>query len=439
MISKQFLNSINAIENYSTKRFLLACSGGVDSMVLAHLCHINGLSFELAHLNYNLRGDDSLLDESLVADFAKRINAKVHVKSIDTNALVANSKESIQMLARRVRYEWFQEIKLEYNIDILFTAHHQNDAIESFFLNLLRGTGIKGLRGITNQKDIYRPLIQCEKRELYAYASEHQIPFREDESNASIKYERNWLRHELLPIIRNRVPELDKIMIKNMSNLNEDYQIIEKAIQNDLENAGISLGAKHIGFESVQKLQFKKRSLTMVLEEFGFNLDVVSNVLQSIELKRTGAVFYSEDFQLLVDREALVIHPIQKIEKDNEWIIEKKNVRFSDPIQIQFEIQEKWELEKTPNVLQFDAHQLKFPLKLRYWKEGDKMKLFGMNATKKVSDILIDNKVNRIDKARVLILENEQGILSVLGLKRSSIAVINSQTKKVFKISIGDE
>lgn len=439
MINNRFLKGLSSLQDHESKRFLVACSGGLDSMVLVHLCVKHGLKFEMAHVNYQLRGEDSEADASLVQSFGAEQNIQVHVMRLDTEALLAASKESLQMLARRKRYEWFYQLMNERQIDVLLTAHHQNDAIESFFLNLLRGTGIKGLRGILNQSSIYRPLLACTKEELYQYAKDQNITFREDQSNETSKYQRNWLRNELFPMIRERIPDFDKIMSKNIDHLHEDYQMLQAIIQEDILNANLSIEDGMIEFLKIKKLKYPSRALFQLFEPFGFNRDQISSVIEAIQDQNTGAVFYSNTHQILIDRKALILEA--KAVHTEHWAvsIDQHTKTMDVPISLKFQFQEPSALSRNPNQLHFDADELKFPLQLRLWQKGDRMSLFGMKGTKKVSDILIDEKKHRFEKAQTYVLENEQGILSVVGVRRSNIAIVKPHSQKIFTITLGHE
>lgn len=418
---------------------MLACSGGVDSMVLAHLCMVHELNFELAHVNYGLRGEDSQSDENLVKDFANKHQIQFHLRRIDIPSLKKDSNSSTQMMARDLRYDWFKELLRDQRIEALLTAHHQQDAIESFFINLLRGTGIKGLRGIVNHDQTYRPLINCWKDDLYNYAKENSIPFREDLTNRSSNYERNWLRNDLFPFIRRRASDFDNIMAKNIAHLHEDHEILDRAIKDDISQAKLTIGDQNIEYSKLNQLKFLKRSLHYMLKDFGFHREQMSNIITAVNTSSTGALFYSKDYSLLVDRSTLIISLKEQHENHQTILIEKHLEEIDSPLSLKFQFINKWTYEGDESSLLFDADHIQFPIRLRKWANGDRMSPFGMKGTKKVSDILIDEKINRLDKEKTYVLENEQGILSVVGVKRSNIAVLSSSTQRAYKVTVADD
>lgn len=415
-------------------KLLLAISGGVDSMVLWRLLEDAGLNVSLAHVNFQLRAKESDDDQAFLKKEAKRKRTKLHLLKIDTKKVVSETNQSTQIAAREIRYNWFKQIMQENEYTHLLTAHHLNDSIETFFINLNRGTGIKGLSGIHSRDNILRPLLKVSKTEIIEFAKKHKVPFHQDSTNADSKYLRNWFRNDLLSLWKERNPQFEEIMYKNMIRFYELQQRIDQIVVGDL--GGVMLGSTEfeISNDRIENMNFPKHSLALLLEPLGFNFIQIEQLLASIKSAEVGAQFLSKSHQITVDRYSIFITKFAPETESVAWINkEAKNIK--SPMEINFRIVENSSVDfLLPNTEYFDAYKLKFPLKIRKWYEGDRIQPLGMNGSKLVSDILIDEKVPRHKKEKVMVLLSNEQLVAVIGWKISERFKIDKNTNTILQI-----
>lgn len=411
----KFQNVLEQLQPQSQqKTYLLAVSGGVDSMVLADLFQVSGVKFQVAHINYHLRNEDSKLDQKLVSDFCERYKIPFHLYEV--SAKDQKPENSIQNWARELRYQFFRKIQKEQNLEYLVTAHHLNDQLETFIINLSKASGIKGLSGIpANDNKIIRPLLNFSKDEIYEFAKENKIEFREDVSNQKTDYLRNKVRHHV-------VPELEKVNDNFLQNFSKSMEILNQAkdVLNDLVNEKIN------GFETdvktgqtiIDKEEFSKESDVIrfeILKRFGFNDE---KEMQKIFTAQTGSSFLNSEYQLTINRNELILN--QRMEdgrwktEDEEIALEIFEMNILIPENIKNEIQEfgkcNWKI---------DENKINLPLKLRKKKEGDVFFPIGMIGKKKVSKFFKDEKISILAKQKIWLLcdANEQ-IIGVLPFRQ---------------------
>lgn len=422
-------------------KILLTVSGGVDSMVMMSLTAAAGYRFGVAHCNFQLRGKESDEDEVLVEREAMRLGVEFYNKRFDTTGEMERTGESMEMAARRLRYAWFRELCDEHGYTAIAIAHHSNDSIETFFINMLRGTGLRGLTGITTQAGrIVRPMMFATRKDIHDYAVAHRIPFREDSSNRSTKYLRNKVRIGLVPMLKEINPQFTTIMRRNIARLSQAQDFINSAI--DLVK-GESL--EHNG--SIHTLRVSKIRPTLprnyviyeiLNSEYGFKGDVVDALCHALDADATGRRFYSREWVAVVDRGDVVIAPID--EGDScETIVDRGVVRsyiggsvlYYEYCNIDFIDT----LDQGDNVALLDADKLKFPLRVRRWQEGDWFVPFGMSGRKKLSDYLIDKKVSMAEKSRQFVLLSGDDIVWVVGRRLDDRYAITRKTENVLKIT----
>lgn len=296
---KEHLNFL--VEDYSSKKFLLAVSGGVDSMALAYLFIQNNISFEMAHVNYHFREEDSNLDQKLVEDFCKNHNIKIHIKDISEEE--KSEMKSLQNWARDIRYQFFFDILEKENLDFIVTAHHLNDELETFFINLSRGSGIKGLSGIPkNENKIIRPLLDFSKQEIYDFAKEHHIEFREDQSNLKSDYLRNRIRNNLAPNILEIFPNFLTSFQESLSHLNKVNQFYQNQIDTSFEDVFISGDDQEFILDKEKLLQKDKVLAIEIIRKLGFSGIEIEKVLYA----ENGKFFRSNSFVVHVKRKELL-------------------------------------------------------------------------------------------------------------------------------------
>ena len=411
------------------EKLILGISGGADSVCLMHVFLELGYSFELAHCNFNLRGEESDADEYFVKDLAKEHQLKVHIKQFDTLVYAAENKISTQMAARDLRYAWFEKLRIKSKAKYLAIAHHANDDVETFFINLVRGSGLKGFLGIKEKNNaIVRPLLSVSRLEIEQYLKDRGLVFREDSSNASVKYLRNKIRHELIPLLAQMNPSIQQTVNDEMRILDGVAQIYASKVEEvrkDLTQE--KNGIVQLEISALLALNPLHGYLYELLSAYGFYaVEAISKALQG----QSGKQFFSSTHQLVVDRENIFI---SLLNKENEvFEITEKTISLVYPLEINFKVMADKTIIYDNNIAQLDVEKLKFPLTLRKWKEGDKFMPLGMKKFKKLSDFFIDSKFSIIDKQEQWLLCSGVDIVWVLGCRIDERYKLESNTKKVY-------
>ncbi len=421
-------------------KVLLTVSGGVDSMVMMSLTAAAGYRFGVAHCNFQLRGKESDEDEVLVEHEAKRYGAEFFNKRFDTTGEMERTGESMEMAARRLRYAWFRELCDEHGYTVIAIAHHSNDSIETFFINMLRGTGLRGLTGITTQVGrVVRPMMFATRKDIHDYAVAHRIPFREDSSNRSTKYLRNKVRIGLVPMLKEINPQFTTIMRRNISRLSQAQDFITSAINivkgESLEQQGDIYRLKVANIRPTLPRNYVIYEI--LNSEFGFKGDVVDALCHALDSDATGRRFYAREWVAVVDRGDVVIAAVTE-DDSCETIVEKSTMRsYAGGSVLYYEycnIDFIDNLNQGDNVALLDADKLKFPLKVRRWQEGDWFVPFGMSGRKKLSDYLIDKKVSMAEKSRQFVLMSGDDIVWVIGRRLDDRFAITRKTENVLKV-----
>lgn len=421
-------------------KILLTVSGGVDSMVLMSLIAAAGYKFGVAHCNFQLRGKESDEDEVLVEREAKRLGVEFFNKRFDTTAEMERTGESMEMAARRLRYQWFRELCDEHGYSVIAIAHHINDSIETFFINMLRGTGLRGLTGITNHVGrIVRPLMFTNRKDIHDYAVAHRIPFREDSSNRSTKYLRNKVRIGLIPMLREITPQFTTIMRRNVSRLSQAQDFITSSMSIIKRDVIEQSGDIHtIKVSNINDSLPRNFVIYEILSsEYGFKGDVVDALCHAIDANSTGRRFYAREWVATVDRGNIVVSPVTEAD-DCEVSVERNTIRSyvgGSVLYYQYcDIDYIDTLDLGDNVALIDADKLKYPLRLRRWHEGDWFQPLGMSGRKKISDYLIDKKVSMAQKSRQFVLLSGDDIVWVVGRRLDDRFAITKRTERVLKI-----
>ena len=430
---KEFI-STNSLFDTSHK-ILVTVSGGIDSVVLCHLLKKTGFEFGIAHCNFKLRGKESDDDEIFVKNLAKNLNVSFHVKKFDTQTYADKSGVSIQMAARELRYSWFEEIRLKYKYDFIATAHHQNDEIETFFINIIRGTGIAGLHGIKAKTgNIVRPLMFADRKQIEIFASKNKIEFREDSSNASVKYLRNKIRHQLIPLLKEMNPDVENSIIKDIKKISQIENVFKLLVEEKKTDIVKCDGRLvFIDIEKTRALQNKELFLFEFLKSYNFSGDIIKNISGSLK-RISGKQFFSSTHRLLKDRTNLIISPLKDSNIEKEFLIKKNCSFIKTPLHLKFKtVKNSTNLEilKDKNIACINYDNLNFPLTLRKWKQGDFFYPFGMKGKKKLSDFLTDIKLNIFEKENTWLLCNENDIIWVVGQRLDNRYKINEKTERV--------
>ncbi|MEH6536172.1 MAG: tRNA lysidine(34) synthetase TilS [Psychroserpens sp.] len=421
-------------------KLLIAISGGLDSVVLTHLCHKLKLDMSLAHCNFNLRGIESDADESFVLELADKFGLEVFVESFNTEDYANEHKMSIQMAARELRYDWFYDLAEGLGFDYILTAHHADDNLETVLINLTRGTGLNGLTGIPEINDnIVRPLLPFSRDDLENYAKANHIKWREDSSNASDKYLRNKLRHHVIPVLKEVNPELLKNFKKTLGNLNDTADIVDESLNAVAKRAIDVIDEHQIKFKisELKKVNNPKAYLYELLKDYGFTEwnDVV-NLLDA----QSGKQVFSETHRLIKDREHLIItecHTERSGSATEEpIIISETDKKFQTPIGSLFFDEADAVFGKRTNVIFVDRDTFKFPLSLRQWEKGDSFYPLGMKGKKKLSKYFKDEKLSLVDKENVWLLCSGDDVVWVVNSRADDRFKVTKNTKHILKIEL---
>ncbi|MBT8320842.1 MAG: tRNA lysidine(34) synthetase TilS [Eudoraea sp.] len=415
------------------ERFLLACSGGMDSTVLLWLCHSLEMDFSVAHCNFGLRGEESDADAEWVVESAAKFKKELHLKNFNTNSYVKENKVSVQVGARELRYAWFKELQEENNIKYCVTAHHADDNLETFLINLSRGTGIKGLMGIpAKTASLARPLLVFTRQEIADYALENHLKWREDSSNREYKYLRNQIRHVLLPRIKETHPVFMQNFAQTQAYLRESQVILENHLQQIRSEAFLEEdGLTKIRISVLDTLSPKQAYLHGLLSPYGFReYSDIEALLQSI----SGKQLYSNTHRLVKDRKYLLLQALQPTGSE-VYYFPYPIEAIEEPIPMQIEeIEEMGVLSE--KILYLDKETLKDSLTIRKWKKGDYFYPFGMKGKKKLlSKYFKDEKMDLIAKENQWLLVIGDAIAWVINRRADERFRVTEKTEKIIKIS----
>ena len=416
-------------------KLLIAVSGGIDSVVLAHLCSQLNLNFSLCHCNFNLRGQESDDDESYVKSLAKTLKTPVYATSFETEKYAAKNKVSIQVAARDLRYTWFYELLDTKGYDYVLTAHNTNDNLETFIINLTRGSGLEGFTGIppVNEKSV-RPLLAFSRDEITLFAIKNGIVWREDKSNASVKYVRNKVRHKVIPILKELNPHVLESFQNTIEYLNESQSIINDAVKNITTNVvSYENDLLKISCKEIDKLSNKKAYLYQLLQGYGFT---AWNDIVDLISAQPGKQVFSNTHRLLKDRNFLILTTINKSHSvKGPILIDQKVSEITNPIKLTIQNTEDY-TSKNKHQIIIDNDLINYPLALKKWHHGDAMYPTGMTGGKKISQLFKDNKLSLLDKEKTWILTDAKDhIIWVIGLRQDRRYLANKTTKNRLKIS----
>lgn len=432
-LPQRFLTIFNRlVATNQSPKLLLALSGGVDSVVLYELLKENNISFEVAHCNFQLRGTASDEDLKWVADLCKKDKIRCHLNVFDTKAYAQNHKISIEMAARELRYKWFRNLMETYQIDFLLVAHHANDNLETAILNLTKGSGISGLKGMSEDRDsILRPLLSFDKEEIVSYANAQKLTWREDVTNSDSEFQRNLLRNKVIPLLQEINPNASQtyvssawrvglwhlVLIEKLEELNKDfYRDQQWEIPHNYMKDGLG-----------------KAVLMEFLNSKGFDIRLIKDFF-SKENYGQGTKYGSPKFELIVERNYFLLR--EKVDFEPVDLLVNNNQSYVLEDLSQIELQSfKYEPNfEDQNTAFFEEEKLVFPLKIRTWKIGDKMKPFGMRGSKMISDLIIDYKVPNHEKSKVKVLLSGEEIIWCIGLRTSEKFRIKDTKKGLIRI-----
>jgi len=436
---EQFIAEQNLITN--DEKILLTVSGGIDSIVMTHLFSKTNYKFGIAHCNFSLRGKESDLDESFVEELANILGRPFHVRRFDTQNFADENKYSIQEAARILRYRWFDELSREFNYAKIATAHHLDDSIETFFINIIRGTGHAGLKGISVIKEkIIRPLLFATRAEIEEYALLNKIVYREDSSNAGDVYLRNRIRHHLIPVIKNESEGFEE----NMKNLMEDFSVIGKIIDDHLS----SWKKKHVKTNEYGEMMIPLEAIFRENNPSSFlSFLLHSEKIKGVDCRKIlssetpGKIFHGGKMTILYDREFLILQNSNEPPPETIKIQELPAQINTGNLKITLNENVVSGIDSftdTKRIQRIDAGKISLPLTLRTWEKGDYFFPLGMNGKKKISDFYTDEKIDRFMKDKIYLLLSGRDIVCILGHRIDDRYKITSTTRKILTIEFSN-
>lgn len=428
---------------------LVAVSGGMDSVVLTHLVHAAGYDFSIAHCNFGLRGDESDGDEEFVRKLALHYGVSFHVKRFETTDYASDNRMGIQEAARKLRYNWFTELAAGHTYDCIVTAHHADDLAETIILNLTRGTGIAGLHGILPKRGkLIRPLLFATRHEVADHAARHDLPYRDDSSNTDVKYARNRIRRDVMPVLASLNPNVVETMVKHASIISDVEALLDQYCLDFLARNEIrATEGDDIIFHTSELLVIPGASylLYRLLKPYGFNAAVCGDIFRALNTRKTGEVFYSDRYKAVHDRDKLVLIEIEKTEDDITYTIHEDD----DGLLMQFgsmefsthhlpegtSYHEHTDLRNPFNAY-VDADKVEFPLQVRTWQKGDQFNPYGMKGKKLISDYYTDIKMPLYMKSRTYLVLSAGRIIWVAGHRVDDRVKLTDATRRILKMRI---
>lgn len=434
---EQFLNHIEQHELCKPPdRILLAVSGGLDSMVMLNLFKRSNYTIGVAHCNFQLRGSEAEEDERFVADACKAADVPFFVKKFNTRDYATANKLSIQAAARELRYAWFQELMSEERFTFLATAHHVNDSLETVLLKWVHGSSLESFAGIpVRNKKVIRPMLFATRTQLADFASEKGIMWRNDSSNDSDDYQRNFIRHQVVPKLKEINPALESTFLHGLKKITGELEFLRTQLEQwKAEHIHQKVGQVFINKAALLNATFSDSLLWRVVREYGFNIDQCHDMMQAMQ-SQSGKKFIGTSHLLTLDRDHIIISPYDDA-YEAVTIREKNESVVRGVWEISIERTTSKEISTSSIVASLDADKVKFPITWRYWQPGDSFYPLGMENRKKLSDFLIDRKIPLADKNGISVLESDGEIIWVVGHRIDNRYKITPETKSVVTFSV---
>ncbi len=419
-------------------KVLVGLSGGPDSMALIHILMQLGYNCIAAHCNFHLRGEDSNNDAAFVTEWCNENNIALHTIDFETYTYAATKKVSIEMAARELRYDWFKKLRLEQNADVIGIAHHKDDSVETILINLIRGTGIKGLTGIPIiNEHVVRPLLAISRREIMEYLSNNQVPYVIDHTNEEELYTRNILRLKVLPILEKINPSVKNSIVTTSNNLKEAEKIYDGYIKNAIE---VVFKNNLIDIQKLKQTLSPQSVLFEILSPIGFTPSVIEDIANNLD-SIPGKIYMADNYRLLKDRDYLVISDCKLEKKEDileEFLIYQDSDDMQQPITLTYKTEintPQFVIQKSKSVLHADIDKLSFPLTLRKWRKGDWFVPFGMDGKKKISDFFTDNKFTLFQKEETWVLLSGNNIVWIVNHRADNRFKITVTSKTIYTIN----
>ncbi len=427
----------NQLVGSSSPPVLAAISGGIDSVVMLHLFVEAGFRPGIVHCNYGLRGGESDGDEAFVRELAEGYRLAFYVKRFDTEGYARDNKLSVQMAARRLRYQWFEAVRRDHGYGSVAIGHNKDDTVETFLINLARGTGLKGLTGMKPKAGhVIRPLLFATRQEIATYCHQQGITYREDSTNQTIKYSRNKIRHHIIPAFEQLNPGFLETMAGNMERLQAAYALYNSQAQAHLQGLVRRQGSDLWIDKRIGALKGDEALLYELLKGYGFTGERIREVAAGIQ-GPPGKQYWSDTHRLIRDRRWLILTP-RRPYSPLRYYIESADEDLHDPIHLSFRLVEDVGHYKMPlsrEVACVDYDKLHFPLILRKWQQGDYFQPLGMKGLKKISDLFVDRKYSILDKERSWLLTQGEQIIWVVGERLDERFKVEAHTRRILEIT----
>ncbi len=414
-------------------KVLLAVSGGIDSMVMWKLFQHSGIEYAVIHCNFTLRGEESDSDERLVRDQAADLAAQLYVKKFDTLDYARESGISVEMAARELRYAWFEEVRTTEGYDCIATAHHLDDLLETFFINLVRKTGIKGVTGFREKSGkLIRPMLFTNRKEIETWAEANHLSYRQDATNNEVVFQRNYIRHEIIPRLDTLNPAFRQNLAETMANLRQVEEFYLTEVNRQIKKV-TDPGAENpeLFISQLLKLPHPRQVLFEWMSRYGFNPAAVESLFDNLEAE-PGRQYFSKTHRLVTGRNKLIITRLPDTE-EQLFYIEKNDLEIYDPMHLELVTRNAkgFDIIKDPSVACLDAAKLDFPLIIRKWKPGEYFQPLGMSGFKKISDFFIDEKLSLPEKEETWILYSGNKVVWIIGRRIDHRFRITAETSEV--------
>jgi tRNA(Ile)-lysidine synthase len=409
-------------------------------MTLLHLLTSLGMANAVCHCNFQLRGEESDADEMLVEKFAKQLGVPFFVERFDTTAYAVSRGISVQLAARELRYNWFERICNEQGFSHTAVAHNHNDTVETFFINLFRGSGVRGLDGIPSRNGrIIRPLLFAERARINEYALEHRIPWREDSSNLKDAYLRNRIRHRVIPEIKTASPSASTGILRTMKHLHATGILLDAFLETwKLQYCKDTATGLQIPLESLEKFSQPAELLSELLISYGFPGSMSKKILEAARISESKK-FYGSTHRLVTTKNLLVINKLEPAVDNPAWYVEEGTGQIDQPVQMTLEVIDRGEdflPDPDPKKAFLDMSTLQFPLEIRRWKAGDRFMPLGMNQYKKLSDFFIDESYSLVQKEQCWLILSGGEIVWIAGKRIDHRFRIQPKTKRILCLSV---
>lgn len=418
------------------KPVIVGLSGGADSVaLLSVLCEL-GYTCMAAHCNFHLRGEESNRDEMFVRRFTENLSVPFYKVDFQTNEYAADNRISIEMAARELRYQWFEQLRVELSAQAIAVAHHEQDNVETVLLNLIRGTGIKGLTGMSPRNGlVVRPLLTVKRADILAWLNRREVAYVTDSTNLADEYTRNFLRIRVIPLLEKLNPSVSQAIIRTADNLSETEAIYAYALEEIKKK--VQTGKDTLLIAPLLNTPAPKTVLYELLKPYGFNRSVVNDIFSVLQ-GESGKRFFSDEFQLLKDRDRLLIKPLtESVAAGGDQLLYENDTRITDPIQLTLKyepFQEGLSISKDKHIATLDPDKLAFPLSLRRWREGDWFVPFGMKGRKKLSDYFTDRKLSLFEKENIWLLCSGDNIVWIIGERIDNRFCVDKNSEQVLVI-----